>query len=79
MTHALRATVKDGRLVLDEPVDLPEGTVVDLMPVDDGDDLDDDDRARLHAALDRSQRDFLAGKGIPAEEVLAELSARSGR
>jgi hypothetical protein len=79
MTHALRATVKDGRLVLDEPVDLPEGTVVDLMPVDDGDDLGDDDRARLHAALDRSQRDFLAGKGIPAEEVLAELSARSGR
>ena len=78
-THALRATVKDGHLMLDEPVDLPDGTVVDLMPVDDGDDLDDDDRARLHAALNRSQKDFLAGKGIPAEEVLAELSARSGR
>jgi hypothetical protein len=53
--------------VLHEPVDLPEGTVVDLMPVDDGDDLDDDDRSRLHAALDRSQKDFLAGRGIPAE------------
>jgi hypothetical protein len=79
MTRSLRATVKDGHLVLHEPVDLPEGTVVDLMPVDDGDDLDDDNRARLHAALDRSQRDFLAGKGIPAEEVLAELRARSGR
>ena len=79
MTHALRATVKGGHLVLDEPVDLPEGTLVDLMPVDDGDDLDDDDRARLHAALDRSQKDFLASRGIPAEEVLAELRARSGR
>ena len=79
MTHALRATVKDGHLVLHEPVDLPEGTVVDLMPVDEGDDLDDEDRARLHAALDRSQKDFLAGNGIPADEVLAELSARSGR
>jgi hypothetical protein len=79
VTHALRATVKDGHLVLDEPVDLPEGTVVDLMPIDQGDDLDDEDRARLHAALDRSQRDFLAGKGIPAQEVLAELRARSGR
>lgn len=67
MTHSLRATVKDGHLVLHEPVDLPEGTVVDRTPVDDGDDLDDDDRVRLHAALDRSQRDFLAGKGIPAE------------
>jgi hypothetical protein len=79
VTHALRATVKDGHLVLHEPVDLPEGTVADLMPVDEGDDLDDEDRARLHAALDRSQRDFLAGRGIPAEEVLAELRARSGR
>ena len=59
--------MKDGHLVLDEPVDLPDGTVVDLMPIDQGDDLDDADRARLHAALDRSQRDFLAGKGIPAE------------
>ena len=50
--------------MLDEPVDLPEGTVVDLVPVDQGDDLDDDDRARLHAALDRSQRDFLAGRAF---------------
>jgi len=49
------------------------------VPVDQGDDLDDDDRARLHAALDRSQRDFLAGRGIPAEQVLAELRARPGR
>jgi hypothetical protein len=79
VTHALRATVKDGHLVLDEPVDLPEGTVIDLMPVDQGDDLDQADRDRLHAALDRSQRDFLAGRGIPAEQVLAEIRARSGR
>jgi len=79
VTHALRAPVKDGHLVLDEPVDLPDGTVVDLMPVDQGDDLDDADRARLHAALDRSQRDFLAGKGIPAEDVLAELRAHPRR
>ena len=67
--------MKDGHLVLDEPVDLPEGTVVDLMPVEQGDDLDDEDRVRLHAALDRSQRDFLAGKGIPAEDVLAKFRA----
>jgi hypothetical protein len=72
MTHALRATVKAGRLVLDEPVDLSEGTVVELMPVDQGDDLDDEDRARLHAALDRSQKDFLAGRGIPAETPPSE-------
>jgi hypothetical protein len=33
MAHALRATVKSGQLVIDDQVDLPEGTVVDLVPV----------------------------------------------
>jgi len=66
--------VKDGHLVPDEPADLPDGTTV---PVDQGDDLDHEDRARLHEALYRSQKDFLAGKGIPAEKVMEELRARS--
>jgi hypothetical protein len=79
MTHALRATVKAGRLVLDEPIDLPEGTIVDLVPVEQGDDLDDEDRARLHAALARSQEDFSAGRGILADQVLAELRAKANR
>jgi hypothetical protein len=30
----LRAHVHKGRLVLDEPTDLPEGEVVELVPVD---------------------------------------------
>jgi hypothetical protein len=79
MIHALRATVQAGRLVLDEPVDLPEGTIVELMPVEQGDQLDDEDRARLHAALDRSRAGYLAGRGIPAEQVIAELRARANR
>lgn len=79
MTHALRATVRAGRLQLDEPVDLPDGTVVELVPADQGDDLDDEDRARLHAALVRSQEDLLAGRGIPADQVMAELRAKANR
>jgi hypothetical protein len=31
----VRARVKNGRLVVDEPTDLPEGTEVELAPVDD--------------------------------------------
>jgi hypothetical protein len=46
----LRARVKNGRLVVDEPTDLPEGAEVELAAIEE--DLDDDDRARLHAALD---------------------------
>jgi hypothetical protein len=33
MANALRATVKAGHLVIDEPIDLPDGTAVDLVPV----------------------------------------------
>jgi hypothetical protein len=61
--------------VLDGPVELPEGTVVDLMPVDQSDALDDEDRARLHAALARSHEDFWAGRGMPKSQVIAELAA----
>ncbi len=77
----LRAVVKNGRLILDEPTDLPEGEVVNLVPVevplDDGtDDLDDEERARLHAALDRGLADIEAGRTVPAEQVLEKLRAR---
>ncbi len=67
----LRARVKNGRLLLDEPTELPDGTEVNLAVLDD--DLDDEDRARLHAALEASEEEFKASKGIPAAEVIAEL------
>ena len=77
MKISLEAEVRDGRLVLDEPVDLPDGTKVQLMPVDDDDQLDDADRARLHEALRRSAKQFAEGKGLPADEVLERLRSRA--
>src|SRR6266576_2865452 len=53
----LKARVKAGRLVVDEPTDLPEGTEVELLPLDPGDWLDADDRAAPHAALRESDAD----------------------
>src|SRR5438552_4481984 len=44
MTLTLKARVRGGRLLLDEPVDLPEGTEVELVPADEGEGLDDADR-----------------------------------
>ena len=73
MTLSLKARVRGGRLILDEPIDLPEGSEVDLVPLDEGDNLDDEDRARLHAALERSADQFRAGKGIPAATVIQHL------
>ncbi|MEO7113331.1 MAG: hypothetical protein ABI183_23025 [Polyangiaceae bacterium] len=49
----LKAHVHKGRLVLDEPTDLPEGEIVYLQPVD-SDELDDDGRRQLHEALHQS-------------------------
>ncbi|MBI4511032.1 MAG: hypothetical protein HY698_15470 [Deltaproteobacteria bacterium] len=73
----MKARVQNGRLVLDEPTNMPDGTEVEVVLVD-GDDLDDDDRARLHAALAESEEDFAAGRFRDAEEVLADLRRRHG-
>lgn len=69
----LKAQVHDGRLKLDEPYDAPEGTEVDLAVLDDGDDLDQEERARLHAAIARSHDEAQRGKTIPADDALAKL------
>jgi len=50
----LRARVEKGRLVLDEPTTLPEGTVVQLVADDEDDDLTDEERRALHDALSAS-------------------------
>lgn len=71
------AQVKNGRLTLDEPTDLPEGTQVPLEVADDWDDLDDDERAALHRELTASIAERKAGAPTSsAEEVLAELASR---
>ncbi len=72
----LMAHVRGGRLVVDEPTELPEGAEVEVEIVD-GADLDDVERAALHAALAESEDDVAAGRLRPAADVLAELN-RSG-
>ena len=69
----ITARVHAGRLVLDEPTTLPEGTQVALLPLDPGDWLDDTDRAALHGALQASDADVAAGRLVDAAEVLLGL------
>jgi hypothetical protein len=75
-TMTLRARVKDGHLVLDEPTDLPEGTEVELVAMDDIDELDPADRARLHGFLADSIRKHVPGTGVPAAAVLERVRGR---
>ena len=69
----IRAIVRNGRLVVDEPTGLPEGTVLHLVLDDEGDNLDQGERALLHAAIREGLAEAEAGRLIPADEFLAEL------
>ncbi|MCL2450530.1 MAG: hypothetical protein FWD17_16400, partial [Polyangiaceae bacterium] len=59
---------EDDEASVAEDKDTDEGT-------DDG--MSDDERARLHAALERSIAQAKAGQGVPADVVIARLKARS--
>jgi hypothetical protein len=72
----IKAKVRAGRLLVDEPSNLPEGTEVELLPLDPGDWLTDADRVALHEALAQSQADVTAGRLIDAAEVIKALRAR---
>jgi hypothetical protein len=67
----LKAIVKNGRLVMDEPTSLPEGTKVLFALVDAGDDIDDE-RARSYEWLSTQ-----AGAGqLIDDEVIDNLLSR---
>ncbi len=70
----LKAHVRNGRLVLDEPTELPEGTEVELVPVE-GDELDEAERAELEEAIRESEAELDAGLGVTEEELWARLRA----
>jgi len=73
--RALKANVRAGRLVLDEPTNLPEGAEVQLALVDD-DRLDDVERAALGRELEASLAEADAGETDDFRQVLAELRQR---
>jgi predicted transcriptional regulator len=67
---------------MDEPTDLPEGEVIELVPVDDvlaagGDYLDNEERERLHDSIERGLEDVKAGRTVEASKVIERLRARA--
>ena len=62
--------------MLDEPTALPEGTALDLVADDEGDDLDEIELAARDAAITAAWQSVLAGRGKPVSEVLAKLQRR---
>jgi hypothetical protein len=78
---SVKAHVHNGRLVLDEPTDLPEGRVdragaAQRGVARGGDNLDDKERAPLHRSIEEGIEDFERGDTEDAFEFLARLKAR---
>ncbi len=74
MMRVLKAHVRDGRVVVDEPTDLPEGSEVRVALVDDNE-MDEAERAKLEEALEESEAEFEAGLGVTEDELWARLRA----
>lgn len=72
--HALKVQIKNGRLVVDEPTDLPDGAEVEIVVIDDR--LTADERVELHASLDRALADSEAGRSMDAGEYLRQYRTR---
>ena len=66
--HSRKIRAKNGRLVLDEPTDLPDGAEVEVLVIDD--EMTAEERAELHVSLDRALEDSDAGRGMDAWEYL---------
>ena len=76
VSPTMRATVRNGRLVMDEPTSMPEGTVLSLIVDDEGDDLDAAERAALDDAIERAWRSAQVSPGRDAQDVITSLRAR---
>lgn len=70
----LRASVRNGRVTVDEPTDLPEGTKVELLLVDADAEMDGREQAAFDASIERGLGEADRGEVLSVQAVLARLS-----
>jgi len=75
---SVKAHVRNGYFVSDEPANLPEGTPVELQLVatDSWAEMDPEERAQLEESIEEGFRDIENGDVVDARELLAELRAK---
>jgi hypothetical protein len=77
--QALKAHVRNGHVVVDEPAELPEGTEVEVSVtriVDAFAGMAPEQRAALEQELEEGRRDFERGDHVDAREFVTELLAK---
>ena len=80
VNQPLKATARNGRLVMDVPTDLPDGKEVEVVIVSDDVDfaepwMDADEAKAFNEEFRAAAEDEAAGLLVPAEEVIANLFA----
>ncbi len=79
--RAPKIRVANGRIQIDEPTDLPNGTELFVVPAEQlegtyvNDDLDEEERAELHASIEEAERELAAGQVVSEEQLWARLRA----
>jgi hypothetical protein len=76
----IKAVVRNGRIVVDAPANLPDGTEVELQLIAKGDpwaDMDPQGRAELEEEIEAGYRDVASGNVVDARELLAQLRAKN--
>ena len=73
---AIRAHVRDGKIVPDEPIELAEGAAVEVL-VPENEEMTAQDRAHLEAELEASAAEFDAGEYEDARAFALRLVAKS--
>jgi hypothetical protein len=74
MMRTFNATVRGGRITLDEPTDLPDGTL-ELMLTEDAftPALSEEEQASLNRELERAMAEEDEGRLVDAKQAIAEL------
>lgn len=73
---AFKAHVHNGQIVLDEPVELPEGLAVEVL-LPENDELTAEERRELEGALEQSAAEFARGELEDARAFAHRLVAKS--
>jgi len=73
--RALKAHVENGRIVIDEPTNLPEGAELAVVIAEGGDQLDDEEREQLHSSIERGIADMREGREKGLDEFIDELDS----
>lgn len=72
--QVIKTTVRNGRIVVDEPTSLPDGHEVELCVVND-DGVSEAERHRLHASIARGIRDGRAGREMDLDSFMDQLDS----